>query len=92
MKMRSLRERLVDVPQLGRVTWVGVRPEHDAPMQVLEEVALIAEHGADGDVASRGRPRGKRQVTLMQAEHLAVVASFAGVAEVTPQMVRRKET
>jgi len=87
--MRSLRERIVDVPQVGRVTWIGIRPEHDAPMKVLDEVELIVEHGLEGEVASRGRPRGKRQVTLMQAEHLAVVASMAGVPDVTPQMVRR---
>lgn len=87
--MRSLRERLADVPQVGRVTWIGTRPEHDAPMEVHEVARVIADHGVEGDVASRGRARGKRQVTLIQGEHLPVIASFTGVPEVTPQMVRR---
>jgi MOSC domain-containing protein YiiM len=87
--MRSLRERLVDVPQIGTVSWIGLRPEHDAAMEEVAAVELVAGHGVSGDVAARGRPGGKRQVTLFQTEHLPVVASMAGVREVVPRMLRR---
>lgn len=33
--------------------------------------------------------RGKRQVTLIQAEHLPVIAALAGLEEVRPEMLRR---
>lgn len=89
--MRPLRERLEDVPQVGVVRWIGVRPEHGAPMRVLDEVRVLEGLGLEGDVAAKGRPFGKRQVTLVQEEHLAVIAALAGVrpAAVTPDALRR---
>ncbi|AUX48730.1 molybdenum cofactor sulfurase [Sorangium cellulosum] len=88
--MRSLRERLAHVPQVGRVAWIGVRPAHGAPMQALHEVELIASRGVAGDCAAAGRAGGKRQVTLIQGEHLPVIAALAGGrVEVTPELLRR---
>jgi len=87
--LRPLRERLADVPHVGRVEWIGVRPEHDAELAVLTRATLVAGHGVTGDVAARGRAGGKRQVTLVQHEHLAALASLTGAAEVTPAMLRR---
>ncbi len=37
----------------------------------------------------RSRGQRTRQVTLIQAEHLAAIASFLGLAEVTPDRLRR---
>ncbi|WP_437675721.1 MOSC domain-containing protein [Sorangium sp. So ce131] len=88
--MRSLRERLAHVPQVGRVEWLGVRPAHGAPMQPLREAELIASRGVAGDCAAAGRAGGKRQVTLIQGEHLPVIAALAGGrAEVKPELLRR---
>jgi MOSC domain-containing protein YiiM len=87
--MPSLRERLLDVPQRGVVTWLGVRPEHGVALEELEQARAIAGLGLERDVASRGRAGGKRQVTLVQAEHLPVIASFTGLAELRPAQIRR---
>lgn len=87
--MRSLRERLVDIPQVGRVVWIGVRPEHGAALVALPQARAIGGLGLEGDIASNGRAGGKRQVTLFQAEHLPVLASFTGQTKVTPLQVRR---
>jgi MOSC domain-containing protein YiiM len=87
--VRSLRDRLVDVPHVGHVTWIGVRPEHGAPLAPQLHAELLAGLGLAGDVAARGRAGGKRQVTLIQAEHLPVIAALTGEVEVTPQQVRR---
>ena len=87
--MPTLRERLAEVPQRGRVVWIGVRPAHGVPMVVLEEAVAIAGRGLDGDRMANGRGGGKRQVTLIQAEHLPVVASLVGRAAVEPGDVRR---
>ncbi len=86
---RSLKERLAHVAQIGRVSWLGVRPKHDAPMQVVEAARCIADHGVEGDVAARGHAGGKRQITIIQAEHLPVIAALVGGAEVTAERTRR---
>ncbi|KIC50223.1 sulfurase [Tateyamaria sp. ANG-S1] len=70
--------------QPGRVDWIGVRPARMADMQVLDRVN-ITESGLEGD---RGRA-GKRAVTLMQAEHVPVIAACLGRAELGPEMFRR---
>ncbi|HTN82848.1 MAG TPA: MOSC domain-containing protein [Sorangium sp.] len=88
--MRSLRERLAHVPQAGRLEWIGVRPAHGAPMVALAEAELVASRGVAGDCAAAGRAGGKRQVTLIQREHLPVIAALSGGrAEVGPELLRR---
>ena len=81
----SLVERLKIVPQIGTVTWIGVRPARGEPMLALAEVEAIADRGLVGD---RYKASGTRQVTLIQAEHLPVIAALVG-REVTPLIVRR---
>jgi MOSC domain-containing protein YiiM len=81
----SLRERLREVPQEGRVSWIGLRPARGAPMQVVGEAVAVADRGLVGDRARRG----DRQVTLVQAEHLPVIARFASLDALAPQQLRR---
>ncbi len=69
----------------GSVDWIGLRPERKAPMKVVEEVE-VTESGLVGD--RREKP-GKRAVTLIQAEHLPVIASLAGLEAVYPEQLRR---
>jgi MOSC domain-containing protein YiiM len=72
----------------GRVKWIGVRPAKGTPMKVVDEVVAIAGRGLEGDRAS-AREGHKRQVTLIQAEHLDVVAKLAGVRKIDPARLRR---
>jgi MOSC domain-containing protein YiiM len=58
-------------------------------MQVLSEATLLTDRGIQGDRASARGPGGKRQVSLLQAEHLAVIASLVGSDEVAPELLRR---
>ncbi|WP_152498143.1 MOSC domain-containing protein [Roseovarius sp. THAF8] len=68
----------------GRVAWIGLRPERLAdPVSV--EVADLGEAGLEGDHARAG----KRALTLIQAEHLPVIAALVGIGEVTPEVLRR---
>ncbi len=68
----------------GRVAWIGLRPERLAGLNSVNAVELT-EAGLKGDHA---RP-GKRALTLIQAEHLPVIAALAGIGEVTPEVLRR---
>jgi MOSC domain-containing protein YiiM len=86
--MKSLRERVLDVPQVGTVSWIGVRREHGAELSVLSEVEALEGRGLRGDVAAAGSGGGTRQVTLVQAEHLPVLAAWTQ-GEVTPGLLRR---
>ena len=76
-------------PRPGAVTWIGLTPQKRAPQQVVERVVAQPHTGLDGDRhAASGRKGNKRQVTLIQAEHFAVMSALAG-REVTPGMTRR---
>ena len=74
---------------MGHLAWIGVRPAHDAPIVSLREAELVAERGVAGDRAAVGRIGGKRQVTLLQREHLPVIAVLSGRAEVFHELLRR---
>ena len=86
---RPLTERIKDVPQKGRVRWIGVRPAHEVAMIESARIEVIEAKGLVGDRASKGRIGGKRQVTLIQSEHLDVIAKLTGHVEVTPASLRR---
>ena len=86
---RPLTERIKDVPQKGRVVWMGVRPAHEVAMVEMARIEVIEARGLVGDRASKARVGGKRQVTLLQAEHLSVIAKLTGHADIEPALLRR---
>lgn len=68
----------------GRLDWIGLRSERYAEIDVVQqaevtEAGLISDHGRAG----------KRAVTVMQAEHLPVIAALSDNPDVTPAMLRR---
>ena len=87
-------ELLVRIPQVGRIGWIGVSPGYRQRIEELEEVRVCVGTGLDGDHHSR-RGTGKRQVTLIQAEHLPAIEAMLGPDEdgfpqaVTPDRLRR---
>ena len=85
--MPTMKELLATLPQTGRVDWIGVRPDRRVDVQVRDSVVADREGGLDGDRYSKSG--GKRQVTLIQAEHLDAVASMLDLETVEPGAVRR---
>lgn len=80
--LSELTERFA---QPGRLAWIGVRPARRAEMRGLEAV----EVGLTGLVGDHRAAPGKRAVTLIQAEHLPVIAALSGVSPVPPALLRR---
>ena len=79
--------------QSGKLEHILLRPQRRAPAIAVDEALAIAGRGLEGDRSCRPRPAGagesKRQVTLIQAEHLPVIAALVGRAEVPPALMRR---
>ena len=82
--MSALHDMIARWAQPGTVDWIGLRPARGAEIVAVPRVE-VTEAGLTGD---RGRA-GKRAVTLVQAEHLPVIASFLGRADIPPAMLRR---
>lgn len=71
----------------GALCWIGLRPARRAAMVAVDEAELDVEAGLVGDrYAGRG---GRRQVTLLQQEHLAAIGSYLGIAAPSPALLRR---
>lgn len=83
--MQTIGELMQCFPTLGELVWIGLRPARNAAMQTVEQVFAEADAGLIGDRYHGG---GKRQVTLIQWEHLAVLSSFTR-RQVTPEYLRR---
>lgn len=58
-------------------------------MLSVDEILAICDHGLSGDRSALARPGGRRQVTLMQSEHLPVIAALVRAPEVAPELLRR---
>lgn len=83
----ELGKLMANLPRAGRLDWIGVRPRRDVPMRELDSVQAAAGAGLAGDRYTGGS--GKRGVTLIQAEHLPVIAALGGRDAVDPALLRR---
>lgn len=82
----SIQQLIQNLPQTGKVEWIGVRPEKRKPLTVVDSVAVLA-HGLEGDHYA-GRS-GNRSVTLIQKEHIDTVASLLHKDDIDPAELRR---
>ena len=71
----------------GTVEWLGIRPAKRAGLITPDSVLLDPATGIEGD--HYAGQSGKRQVTLIQAEHLVAIASMMGLKQVNPVQLRR---
>ncbi|MBH8567639.1 MOSC domain-containing protein [Microvirga sp. STS02] len=80
---------LATLPQTGTLEWIGHRPVRREPLVSVPEAELKTDSHMLGDHA-RPKTGGKRQVTLIQQEHLAAVAGYLGLnAPLDPARLRR---
>jgi MOSC domain-containing protein YiiM len=85
----KIAQLLATLPQTGRLEWIGLRPGRREPLLSVPDATAETDRHLRGDHA-RVKAGGKRQVTLIQHEHLAAVAGFLGLpAPVEPGRLRR---
>jgi len=85
--MITLQNLIETLPQQGSVEWLGIRSARKLPLTPVERVEATTDRGLEGDHYSK--ISGKRQVTLIQAEHLDAVASMLGIDTIKPETARR---
>lgn len=84
--MDDLRTLSRQFPRAGRLEAILLRPARRMPVLGVDAVQAIEGRGLEGD---RHQGSGKRQVTLIQAEHLPVLAALLGRASLDPGLLRR---
>ncbi|MBL8480799.1 MAG: MOSC domain-containing protein [Rhodocyclaceae bacterium] len=82
----TLAHLLATLPQAGRVEWIGLRPARRAAPDAVATVEA-RPGGLAGD--RHFSVQGARQVTLIQAEHIAAVAAMLGRGSIDPGLLRR---
>ncbi|MBA3930847.1 MAG: MOSC domain-containing protein [Xanthomonas sp.] len=82
-----LAKLMATLPRAGKVEWIGLRPARDELMVATGAVEAVAGAGLVGDRYNGGS--GKRGITLIQAEHLPVIAALAQRPDLAPSLLRR---
>lgn len=83
----ELGKLMATLPRAGRVEWIGLRPARGQVMREVTQAEAATGKGLVGDRYASGS--GKRGVTLIQSEHLPVIAALSGNASVPPSLLRR---
>lgn len=89
----DLRALTRQFPHQGRLEQILLRPARRSPVLSVATVTALAGRGLEGDRSAAApaiRPESsKRQVTLIQAEHLPVLAALARLGAVEAASLRR---
>ncbi|SNS15214.1 MOSC domain-containing protein [Noviherbaspirillum humi] len=89
--MNDLRSLSLQFARPGRLEAIVLRPQRRAPALLAQSAIALEGLGLEGDRSVRpgARGGGKRQVTLIQAEHLPAVAALTGRRRIDPRDLRR---
>ncbi len=98
---QDLRHLTQQFAQAGRISQILLRPARAATMQAVDRAQAVASRGLVGD-RSGDKPAGragvggasagvggKRQITLLQAEHLPVIQALCGLKALPATLLRR---
>ncbi|MDZ5461408.1 MOSC domain-containing protein [Azohydromonas lata] len=84
-----LRELVARVPAPGRLEEIWLRTARGTAAVGVAEAVAMDGRGLQGDRSAAGRGGGRRQVTLIQAEHLPVLAALLGRPALPASLLRR---
>lgn len=86
--MEPISELISHQAQSGKLEWIGIRPERRIEIYTLNEVEITL----NGLVGDHNQTGGKRAITILQQEHLPVIAAFLGIEIIKPKQLRRNLT
>jgi MOSC domain-containing protein YiiM len=87
MSESTIKDLRSIIPQIGVVRWLGIRPARIEPLQITPAIEIDCQNSIVGDHFS-GPAGSKRQVTLIQQEHIEAISSILG-KPVPPEALRR---
>ncbi len=90
--LTDLRTLTRQFGQPGRLQAIWLRPQRGVPALSVVTAHALAGRGLEGDRAARpsvATGTSKRQVTLLQAEHLPLLAAWLGRSDVDAGTLRR---
>ncbi len=77
-------------PSIGELHWIGLSPNSRADILSVETAEAKVGTGLVGDHhAEHSQGRSQREVTLIQSEHLPIVASLLSRDAISPELLRR---
>ncbi len=79
--MTTVAELTATLPHQGWLTWIGLRTARRGEVTEVEAAEAVVGLGLRGDRRAERRrpdPASRRQVTLVQAEHLPAIAGLLG--------------
>jgi len=88
MEESVVKQLLSTLPQVGRVEWIGLSPKRKEALIPVPSAQVVATTGLEGDHHGM-TGKSKRQVTLIQAEHLEVLGKLLGEGPIAPGRLRR---
>ena len=90
--MPELRDLTREFPRTGVLRAIVLRPGRGTAAIEVESARAVEGRGLVGDRSADGLARvreSQRQVTLIQAEHLQVIAAWSGAEKVAAALLRR---
>ncbi len=89
----SLHQLVQQFAHPGRLEAIYLRPARRETVTAVQQAQALVDRGLSGDRAADKTPwragGNKRQVTLIQAEHLPAIAAFTRQAQIDPAWLRR---
>lgn len=86
--MNTIQSLTEQFPRAGRLEWIGAAAERLGALRSLDTANVQPGTGIEGEHHAQGG-RSHRQVTLIQKEHLPVIAALAGMETVDAELLRR---
>ncbi len=87
--MKDLHSLVAEFPFPGRLEAIFLRPARGQPALRAQACEAVEGLGLLGDRSTAGRGGGRRQITLLQAEHLPVVAALLRRPDIDAALLRR---
>ena len=86
---QKLLARYLPDLSLGKLEWIGLRPKRRSEMLAVNSTTALEGLGLEGDHRCDKTPGSGRQVTLISAEHIHVVAQLLKQDRIDPALLRR---